>query len=65
MFRIGAVGFAFISIYYLSGSGSPDYLTGKWNVETLIRGSDTVKNDAWLYDNNAWTNAYFEYAVLL
>jgi len=36
----------------------PKVLIGKWNVTTLIKGSDTLKSDAWLTDESAWKNVY-------
>jgi hypothetical protein len=57
-FRIVGVSFAFMLIYYLSITKSPAPFIGKWNVSTLIKGSDTLQPNAWLTDTSAWKNIY-------
>ncbi len=58
--RLMAVGYAFIMIHYLSSGTSPGFLAGKWNVQTMINGADTINSSAWLTDSTAWKNIYLD-----
>ena len=58
IFRVIAVGYAWFFIYSLSETNAPKFLTGKWTVTRLIKGSDTLQSTAWLTDSGAWQNIY-------
>lgn len=58
--RVAAVIYAFIFIYYFTTTRSPEYFPGKWNIDLLVRNSDTVKPSAWVTDSTAWKNIYLE-----
>lgn len=60
IFRFIALAYAFSFVYYLSVSKSPTFLVGKWNVETLIKGTDTINSTAWLTDSTSWKNIYLD-----
>ena len=52
---------AFSLIYYFAVIVKPsNALTGKWNVDVLIKNNDTVLADAWLKDSTAWKKIYIE-----
>lgn len=57
-FRVLAIGYAFMLIRYYTTLKYSNFLTGKWMVETMIKGSDTVSSTAWLTDSTAWKNIY-------
>lgn len=60
IFRFIALAYAFVFVYYLSVSKSPTFLVGKWNVETIVKGTDTINSTAWLTDSTAWKNIYLD-----
>jgi hypothetical protein len=60
IFRFIAVAYTFTIVYYLSITKSPTFLVGKWNVETLIKGTETINSNAWLTDSTAWKNVYLD-----
>jgi len=60
LLRLFIVSYAFLFIYHFSSLKSPKNLTGKWQVEQMIRNGDTLKANAWLTDSGAWKNIYLE-----
>jgi len=58
--RLFVVAYAFLFIWHFAGYRHPEYMTGKWQVEQIVRNEDTVKAQAWLTDSTAWKNIYLE-----
>jgi hypothetical protein len=56
--RLLIVSFSFFIVYVMAVTNSQNYLTGKWNIDTLIKGSDTIKANSWLTDSSAWTTVF-------
>lgn len=65
LFRLGVVALAFVTVYVASRQHPLPVIAGKWKVDRLVRGTDTLRNDAWLTDTGAWKNIYVDYGVIL
>jgi len=60
LLRLALAAYAFGFIYYVTTTKAPATLTGKWQVDRLVRNGDTAKTNDWLLDDKSWKNVYLE-----
>ena len=58
--RLLMAAYALGFIYFVTTTGQPASITGKWDVRQLVINRDTVKPLDWLHNAKAWQHVYLE-----